>query len=986
MPSGLSAHQTDRVAPGSRVWLRGEPYGWHSAEVTGWGGRNEYWVRVRGLPRDVKLRSDQFVARPRQSVADPIHAVAQGFCDSPEYYEARRPLLEELTQQRRSAHGLTAALSAAVELYDHQLDAVARVLSDPVLRFLLGDEVGLGKTIEAGLIVRQLLLDDTAASVIITVPGTLVEQWRGELWNKLLLGPMLEQGRLALVSHDQLKSVPNLRRQALVVADEAHRLLPFLDRSPGLREELLATPGLLLLSATPMRGDPTTFRDLLNLVDPVAFPREAVTAFRQRLTQREKEATDLEVLGARRASLRQRRSVIRDLLASHGDDPVVLRLGRQCQEEEDLSSPTWAALADYVRETYRISRRVVRHRRNTGPTEDYPVAGRHVTFIPLHDPARVVVDDFLERYRDIVVASGLKGSTSLYPNAVLNGLGGPRALLHHLERRLAIGPGGHAAIPESARVLLETTVARLRLAKTNARVEAAVRIVQENLSAGRKVVVIATSAAVAREFFELSVNYWPRNNVGAHLEHVDHQAREESVSRFIDSPGAHLLIGDSSVEEGRNLQVADVLVNLDLPLDPNRLEQRIGRLDRYVRRSQRAEVVVFSEPGSEWVTSHLRLLHEGVGIFEESVATLQRRLAEILREVVDELHSKGSEAFLFDVYDLRESLAAERVEIDLLDELESVSVAVNFDQGSAADLRAVDEDVSSLRVASFELNSLRGGINLKQRESDRGIVRFAVKPGERIAGLPDDVLPDVWPLLNGQWAFDRSVAVNHNRTAPFRLGDPLVDWLERYLRTDERGQARAVVRRCQGLEEPALWLSIDVLVEFDASHLRHESTAVRARLTRRGDALLPPKILRFWTNALGQVPTQPVNEVLVGRFDEARDRLLTGPAWREVLDAFPAWAELCRLSGESALDHARASSAVADAPVAAAGHAREEVSARVAILRARSQQLPSAAEREGANSELGREVNIGRALVTGIEQPAMYVVACGAVVLWPATW
>ncbi|NGY65069.1 hypothetical protein G7043_39765 [Lentzea sp. NEAU-D13] len=935
------------------------------------------------MPRDVKLAANQFVVRAGTSVSHPVRAVAEGFCDSPEFYEARRPFLDELVRQRRSAHGFTAALSAAVELYDHQLDTVARVLSDPVLRYLLGDEVGLGKTIEAGLVVRQLMLDDSSAMVLIAVPATLVDQWRDEIRNKFLLGRQLGGQRLVLISHDELGSVPRLRERALVVVDEAHQLLPHLDRRPALREELLAVPGLLLLSATPMRGDPTTFRDLLNLVDPVAFPRTDIAAFRQRLLQREKEATDLEVLVARKASLRQRRSVVGDLMGTHGNDPAVVRLAERCLAETDVGGPYWAELADYVRETYRISRRVVRHRRNTGPTEDYPVAGRRAIFIPVDDPAQVVVDEFLDRYRDLVNEGGPAVSVAQYPFAVLNGLGGPRTLLHHLRRRLAVRPGGAAAVLSRERVLLESTVARLLLAETSTRTVTALDIVQERLNKGQKIVVVGTSVAGAQDFFDAAVERWP-GIVGSHLERTAQRVREESVAAFLYEPGARVLVGDSSIEEGRNLQGADVLVNLDLPIDPNRLEQRIGRLDRYARRVGPAEVVVFTEPSSEWVTAHLQLLRDGIGIFNESVATLQRRLAEVVQHVVDALLAKGSEAFLFDVDELRDSLAAERIEIDLLDELESVAVSTSFDQGSAADLRAADADVGALRAAFSRLTSLQGGINLRHHEDQRGVVRFSVRPGERILGLPDDVVPAVRPLVGGEWAYERSLAVDLDGVAPFRLGNPLVDWLDQYLRTDERGRARAVVRPSRNVEEPTLWLSCDILVEFDASHLASETAAVANRLRRRGDALLPPEILRICTNALGQAPSPSCAEVLSADFDEYRDRLLSGPIWREVLEAFPAWTELCRLAGEAALEHARRSPAVTTAPVAAAHQARDEITARLAILRARSHQLPSEAEREGAYQEMRLAEYLGQALVNGIEKPVMSVIACGAVVLWPS--
>src|SRR5262249_4418993 len=157
--------------------------------------------------------------------------------------------------------------------------------------------------------------------------------------NRLLLDDAIMARRLRLVSHEETADAGRLREHTLIVVDEAHRLLTQLAHRPGLREELLRTRGLLLLSATPMRGHLPTFLDLLNLVDPVAFPRDDLDGFRELVHQREKEATNLQVLASRRASPRQRDAVLKDLLLLHGADPVVVQLVEECRSAGDLTSP-----------------------------------------------------------------------------------------------------------------------------------------------------------------------------------------------------------------------------------------------------------------------------------------------------------------------------------------------------------------------------------------------------------------------------------------------------------------------------------------------------------------------------------------------------------------------------------------------------------------------------------------------------------------------
>ncbi|WP_281245747.1 protein DpdE [Amycolatopsis marina] len=967
-----------RLPKGTRIWLRGDPYGWWAGEITGAAGFREYHIRVPGLSRDFKVSGDRFIVRWNRPLGDPMMAVASGFCDSPEFYDARRNFRDQILRQRSSSRGFTAVLSAAVELFPHQLDTVARVLSDPVLRYLLADEVGLGKTVEAGLIVRQLILDDADATALVSVPTPLVQQWNAELRNRLLLGHALSAKRVRLITHDQLATGEHLQDHAVVVIDEAHKLKAQLERQPRLRTELQATKGLLLLSATPMRGNLDVFLGLLNLLDPLAFPLHGYAAFEKRVQDRENEAVSLQILTTHRASIRQRSTVLDELLRSHGKDPVVMRLIDTCRNDDLQTSPAWSELSNYVRETYRISRRMVRHRRNTESTEDYPVAGRSALFVPIVDPGREVVDEFLDQYRDHLTACP---DRMTFSRTVMHGLGGPHALLRHMQRRLDALANDTAA-PAADRYLIEATVAKLNLVGTETRQQLVLDLVDDRLSNELKVVVVATSTDVAKDFYGAARERWPEQ-LSRHLAVMNPTKREDELDCFLTGLGGRLLVGDHTLEEGRNLQDAHVLVNLDLPLDPNRLEQRIGRLDRFARRTEPAEIVVLTEPESEWVMSHIGLFTDGIGIFEDSVATLQRKLSELLGNLTEQLPEQGRFAFSMDLGELRKELEEERIDVDLLEELESVTAASDFDDAGFAELREAEEDPGELRAAFTQLTSMRGGLGLRPSEHPRtGVVRFPTEPGRSIFGTPHDVAAEVLPLLTQPRAYARSVATSRTGIAPLRLGDPMVDWLEQYLRIDERGRARAVVRPHHGNTVATMWLACDFLIEFDATHLPADTEGVRRRLRRRGDALLPPVIVRTWTDTVGPADDELVVE-LERPFDNRSDRLLNGKLWEEVLAELPNWQRLCTESGEAALTQVRTMPALTTAPVAATERGRAEVSARLAVLRARAQRLPTEAEKTSAQAELAREEGLGNALLKGIEQPSVSVVACGAVVLWP---
>ena len=218
-------------------------------------GLVEYEVRFPN-GRQADFSETRLFVRAWNAPEDPAEVLAAGGAESQYLHDRRNAANGALLSLRSAAQGLTSIPSAGVDFVPHQVAAVRRVLTDPIQRYLLADEVGLGKTIEAGLIVRQHLIDDPDTSVLIVVPSHLREQWRAELSGKLRLNQFGEA--FECVSHADLERVT--RVPDILVVDEAHHLVGTaagpLARSAGrLRELAVRTTVLLLLSATPALGD-----------------------------------------------------------------------------------------------------------------------------------------------------------------------------------------------------------------------------------------------------------------------------------------------------------------------------------------------------------------------------------------------------------------------------------------------------------------------------------------------------------------------------------------------------------------------------------------------------------------------------------------------------------------------------------------------------------------------------------------------------------
>jgi ATP-dependent helicase HepA len=154
-------------------------------------------------------------------------------------------------------------------------------------------------------------------------------------------------------------------------------------------------------------------------------------------------------------------------------------------------------------------------------------------------------------------------------------------------------------------------------------------------------------------------------------------------------------------------------------------------------------------------------------------------------------------------------------------------------------------------------------------------------------------------------------------------------------------------------------------------------------LARRGDSLLPPVKLETWTDPSGAAPQTLVDESLGLPFAYKRDQVLRGTIWKPVLEEFPAWTQLIKQSAEGARELIKESELLTTRVEAALQAARAETAKRHSILWARSLRLPTERTREAATIEFEFEQAVAEALIAGIQQPSVRMVASGVCVLWP---
>jgi ATP-dependent helicase HepA len=493
--------------------------------------------------------------------------LAAGDIDDPRDFATRLDMLHLLAT--REASGLASFLGGRVRLFPHQLHVAERATARMPVRWLLADEVGLGKTIEAALIMNHLLHRQAIERCLVVVPEALTVQWLGELWRKyhhvftLLDGARLadverdfgagfnpfDVHRRAVVAIETLVERPDLTAQAvkagidLLVVDEAHRLRRQRGH-PGSPEYRAVAPiaalgrHVLLLTATPLEDDTQGFFRLLQLLQPSDFP----------------ETMDVEARLASGVPLPPCTSATRrvDIGGLPPRAPVAV----------DLPSPPDSVLSAL----------------SSGVTADDAVAKRRAV-------------DRIRRG----LASGAALRTVLGPDEIEL-----RSRAEAMDRA------------DSRLEWLLTHGKRWRRANEKTLVFVAHRETLEMLRDA-----LSARAQLASGVFH---------------EELSAARRDTEVARFRAEDGPSMLVSTEAGGEGRNFEFCHRLVLYDLPWKPAAVEQRIGRLDRIGRRIA-VEIVYFrpaSGIGADVVRlfERLGLFREPIAGFEPQLAHIEHALEE----------------------------------------------------------------------------------------------------------------------------------------------------------------------------------------------------------------------------------------------------------------------------------------------------------------------------------------------------------------------
>src|SRR5579883_973905 len=800
--------------------------------------------------------------------------------------------------------GAVCLSNSRLEPQAHQVFVAHRAVQQLYPRVLLADEVGLGKTIEAGLILKELRARGLIRRALIITPANLVNQWCFELRSKFneifvpysrarlndLLGRQPDANPWE-VEPNVICSRQLLARQPIdehitrvdwdiAIVDEAHhvrrsRIGTKVETTLAYQlAQRLKTHALLLLTATPMQISEFEFYSLIELLDPALFPTyEDFHTYNNRTgSQINKTVLDLQ----RWAELddRQRRAVAQacgHLLGASGhqgvdvtDDAIYEQLRTAVGIETyacrlmDLHRTGQVMIRNRKRvvggfadrsaslididmtpvemELYQRVSAYVQEQYNLAQAEDNRALGFVMaTYQRLLASSSYALAEALERRQHRLAELAGSGQLPIPPKQDSDESPDDElddeALPSELEQLIIYrGDSWRSAVAKEIEILYELIGLARRIGQDSKLRQLRDTVSQLLRDAPNEKVIIFTTYRDTLEYVRRGLSDMFR--VAVFHGGLDQRQKEDQVEQFRGT--APVMISTEAGGEGRNFQFCHLLFNYDLPWNPMRVEQRIGRIDR-IGQTRQVHVYNFTTP--QTIEGRIvERLHNRIHLFEQSVGGLDPILDGSIKREIEILSLRSSSTS-----DEELEAMADRITLQLErarqreNQLQDFVMGLNsFRRDEADRLLKREPEVTNEELQQFVMAAL---------------ARFPqVTPPRRIGdklwriNVPNVLNSQVRQMVYEPATFDPRIAVRNERVEFLAFGHPLVDALIDKWR-DVRLRERATIRH---LSDPELTdyegLQVIFTVEYSGIQTVHRLHSVVVDRNLRCDTVLSHRI------------------------------------------------------------------------------------------------------------------------------------------------
>ncbi|MGV8172339.1 MAG: DEAD/DEAH box helicase [Candidatus Woesearchaeota archaeon] len=586
-----------------------------------------------------------------------------------------RKYLTYIKIEKPLSNNLYAFMSSRTQFEPYQFKPLLKFIQSPYQRLLIADEVGVGKTIEAGIIYTELLSRHDLNNVLILCPSALRFKWQNELrkrfnedfsildsktiktfFRKYERSPKSYSikgiASLQMLRNDEiLEELERLQIPFdLIIVDEAHHMRNSETRSHRLGRLLASTTeGMVFLSATPLQTNNSDLYNLLSILLPEEFnnfdifeeqikPNEYINLAIQKLNRNESKDEILSTLRKVEGTSQHER------FRTNANYNLCTRL---LSESEEISRENLILLQRKLHELNILSQIYTRTKKKEINIKS-----------PIRSPVTINVDYTKEETEFYNKVSELF--------LTLNPACPPGFLLQMPQRQVA------SCIPAARQYLKEMchdgildlskedTVddddedQEIKFSKNE------IHMIQEVLKSSENILEpdskttkfletikeIVSKKEITKiiifSFFKRTLKYLEKQlkNIGISVIKIDgdvpFEEREDILREFAKPDGYKILLSSDVGGEGLDMQFCNCMFNYDLPWNPMRIEQRIGRLDRYGQESQKIMIYNFSVEGTIESNIFLRLCNR-IGVFEQYIGELEPILGDAIKQLSKEM-------------------------------------------------------------------------------------------------------------------------------------------------------------------------------------------------------------------------------------------------------------------------------------------------------------------------------------------------------------
>lgn len=758
------------------------------------------------------------------SAADysPVEQLRQYEFQNPTWYANRLCVSANLHMIENAIYGFEVLAGCRTFLMAHQISTVVRAFEESAVRYMLADEVGLGKTIEACGIIKIMCSENQNLRVLYLLPGALAAQWENELRLKFGIQASRNPAMGAYVNHFILP-VEDLDEYCevlaypwdLVLVDETHRLLRMEEKYRLVLSLTQRCKHVLLLSATPIQDRKEEYLKLLTLLLPDQYGNMDIGVFSDILSKQKKIQRRVNAMLRHMKSYEEYKEDTYEKIVELADslnDKHLARLAAKIElESADGGCEAAGKALSYISENYRIERKVIRNRREyiadtlgqrvlfecpyemASETECY---NEENTYYSLLQYLKYALEN---GQTDVSVAEILLQAMFSSPWALLDTLREYGVTDEELLSNVRLWRAQAEDEIRMADILLDQEPDRIR--------GRLVRIVdyieQETAWAERDCGKIVIFSEFKQTLTKLG-DILDKRKIGysKFCAGLDREVLEDNVYAFQNSRDCRIILCDATGGEGRNFQIADWLIFIDLPWNANAIEQRIGRLDRLGRDAGHLEVRLVVFYCQRTIEEQIFLIWKrGLGAFEQSLSGLEIITGELNQTIADALVEdiyNGLENSLTDIIEMMEN-AREAVEEEQLYDSGSVlyrplSQAVeqmlHTYQGSEGNL------FQSAMLGWSTQAGLRSNATGNPNIIEFGEYRFSPRAAIQALFIPPD-----WTKYENTsimrregkiWGtFDRETAIKREDMLFFAPGDPVYDSIVGNAASNGRGRCCA---------------------------------------------------------------------------------------------------------------------------------------------------------------------------------------------------